>query len=171
MYIPCPATDKENIEIIQSAFLCCNLFDRCICWANFDGFSAWILNQKHFFPPIPCYDSLSCLPCLLPSTAIIHWQSGIRRKHFCGFLSEPHGEALWWMRASYAGVYTHFISDELGICCRSFSLLALSWICFDTLWFLFIYVFPTLYSFKSKHPLSSTFTAVNLCCLLPPFCA
>lgn len=94
--------------------MCRHPLDRCICWANLDGFSVWILNQNHIFPPLTCCESPSCLPCLLPQPAIIHWQSCDGRKHRFGFLSSPHVEPGWWMVARYTCVYEHLISDALG---------------------------------------------------------
>lgn len=58
----------------------------------------------------------SCLPCLPPAIAIIHWQSGIARKHYFGFLSAPHGEPVWWMGATCTPVNVLLISDDLVIC-------------------------------------------------------
>lgn len=48
-------------------FVCRHPLDRCICWANLDGFSVWILNQNHIFPPFLAARALhvchaSCLP-------------------------------------------------------------------------------------------------------------
>lgn len=71
--IPVPRCSQREFDYAVH-FVCRHPLDRCICWANLDGFSVWILNQNHIFPPLPCCESPSCLPCLLPHPAIIHWQ-------------------------------------------------------------------------------------------------
>lgn len=72
--IPVPCYSQRECDYAVH-FVRRHPLDRCICWANLDGFSVWILNQNHIFSPLPCCESPTCLPCLLPPPAIIHWQS------------------------------------------------------------------------------------------------
>lgn len=49
-----------------------HLLDRCICWANLDRFSDWILNQNNIFPVPPCFRILrACHTCCLPLKSFI----------------------------------------------------------------------------------------------------
>lgn len=44
--------EKEYDYVVH--FVHRHLLDRCICWANLDGFSDWILNQNNICPVPPC---------------------------------------------------------------------------------------------------------------------
>lgn len=169
IHIPVPCYSQRECDYAVH-FVCRHPLDRCICWANLDGFSVWILNQNHIFPPLPCCESPSCLSCLLSPLAIIHWQSGDGRKHCFGFLSSLHVELVWWMGATYTGVCVHLISDEFRICCLSLPLSS-SWLSFDKLCsdyilciFLFLFlsvlcsVFKVFFNFSQ-----SSFTSFYLC--------
>lgn len=46
----CPAPAKTECDYTVH-FVCRHLPDRCICWANLDGFTGWILNQKRILAP------------------------------------------------------------------------------------------------------------------------
>lgn len=46
----CPAPAKTECDYAVH-FVCRHLPDRCICWANLDGFTGWILNQKRILAP------------------------------------------------------------------------------------------------------------------------
>lgn len=108
--VPCSSGGECDYGV---HFVCRHLLDRCICWANLDGFTVWILNQNHIFGPLTCGESRSRLPCLLPQPAIIHWQSCFGRKHRFGFFSSPHVELGWWMGTKCSRVYEHLIWDVL----------------------------------------------------------
>ena len=117
IHIPVPCYSQRECDYAVH-FVCRHPLDRCICWANLDGFSVWILNQKQIFPPLPCCESPSCLSCLLPPPAIIHRQSDDGRKHCFGFLSSLRVEPVWWIGATYTRVCVHLISDEFRTCCH-----------------------------------------------------
>lgn len=110
MQTPVPCSSGRECDY-RVHFVCRHLLDRCICWANLDGFTVWILNQNHIFAPLTCGECRSRLPCLLPRPAIIHWQSRVGRKHRFRFLSWPHVELGWWMGTKCSRVYEHLIWD------------------------------------------------------------
>ena len=63
-------------------FVCRHPLDRCICYANLDGFSVWIPNQNHILP----------LPLLaLCRLSARRWLTTRRRRGCCiRLLSPPH---------------------------------------------------------------------------------
>lgn len=82
--------------------MCRHLPDRCICWTNLDGFTVWILNQKHILAPRLALASEGgpprrvCLASHLSRQSLID-KAALGRRHRSGLLSSPCAERRWWM--------------------------------------------------------------------------
>ena len=71
-------------------FVCRHPLDRCICYANLDGFSVWIPNQNHILKPLP---SLLCVGCLLAGD----WRDGDGERVASDSYRHHMLTIVWWM--------------------------------------------------------------------------
>lgn len=86
--------------------------DRCICWANLDGFSDWILNQNNIFPVPPCCSLLHvCHTCCFPLKSFIDKMVMERFMAFAD-LSYLNDEPVWGMWAKYTVLANMYASCQ-----------------------------------------------------------